>query len=343
MKKNITIRDIAEALHTTPSTVSRALAGSPRIGESMKEAVRAMAESMGYIPNARAVSLRTGKGTLIGVIVPSINRDFFSSIIDGIESVASEKGYNIIIGQSRDEVEREKALVDEMFRCRVDGLIVCLAYTTSNYDHFMPVWRCGLPLIFCDRSPKNLTTARVNIDDYQAACSSAEHLVQQGCRRIAFFGGAENVDVFFERKKGYLDVMNKYGLPVIPSLVHEDAITFEKGKAAARKVLSLKKSEYPDGLFACEDYTAIGALTVFRENGFRVPEDLCICGFGNEEIASYVPPGITSIDQSSFEQGYQASLLFFEAQKSSDPSKFTTTMTLPSRLVIRGSSMRHPL
>ncbi|GAB3821996.1 hypothetical protein GCM10028895_25340 [Pontibacter rugosus] len=186
-KAKVTIHDIAEKLNITASTVSRALNNSPRISDITKKAVLKAAKQMNYQPNNIAAALRNGKSNIIGIIVPTADRAFFASVIRGIEEVANDYNYKVIISQSYDNYDKEVQTIDALFSARVDGIIASIGKNTEDFEHYRKAQERGFPLVLFDRTTDALEVSQVLIDDYWGAYKVVEHLIEQGCKRIAHF------------------------------------------------------------------------------------------------------------------------------------------------------------
>jgi len=338
MKKRVTIYDIARELNTTASTVSRALQDHPSISNGMKTAVLELTKKLNYQPNAVASSLRKGKGNTIGVIIPNIDRYFFSSVIRGIEDVAYEAGYNVLICQSHDSWEREKTIVDTLINGRVDGFIVSLALETKNYKHFQLIQDKGIPLIFFDRTPQNMKVHKVEINDFAGAFNAVEHLILQGCKRIAHFSGPQHVGIYKNRFEGYKAALLKNGLEFDEKLVFNNVLTSEEGEETALSISKMKP--LPDGIFAASDFSAIGAILKLKQLKINIPQDIAVVGFANEPYDNLLEPGISSVDQHSIEMGRTAAKLLLEATVEAKHTDSPTRIVLNSDLHIRSSSQK---
>jgi len=338
-KHRVTIHDLAHELNTTASTVSRALQDHPRISQSMKAAVWDLAKKLNYQPNPIASSLRKGKGNTIGVIIPRIDRYFFSSVISGIEDVAYESGYNVLICQSYDSWEREKAIVDTLINGKVDGLMVSLATGTKDYKHFQLVQSKELPLIFFDRIPNDMDVNKVEIDDFAGAFKAVDHLVAEGCKRIVHFCGPQHVSVYRNRFEGYKAALLKNGLFFDAGLVFNDIITRDSGEQSAMIISQMKP--LPDGIFSASDFSALGAIIKLKELGLQVPLDIAIVGFANEPYDDMLNPGLSSIDQHSIEMGHNVAKLFLEEVSNPQAVLVPKRIILNPELHIRGSSMKN--
>jgi LacI family transcriptional regulator len=314
----VTIKDLAERLNTTPSTVSRALRDQAGVGEKMRQQVKELAAKMGYQPNAVAAGLRKGRSHTIGVIVPRVNRDFFSGVIAGIEEVAYGSRYSVIICQTHDLLEKERQYVDTLLSARVDGILVSLGLETSSYSHFEKVISSGTPLIFFDRVPDEMDVSRILVDDYHGSYRVVQHMIRMGYRRIVHFAGPDHLNVYRDRKRGYLAALEKNNIPAEEELIVPDSLTIEAGRESMERLL--KKGIVPDALFSASDYSALGALLFMQEKGYRVPEDFGVAGFSNEKFTSFIRPSLTTVDQQSNEMGkYCMNLFLREVEGNAGP------------------------
>lgn len=333
-----TIHHIAKELNITASTVSRALNDHPKISQKTKKRVLEKAREMNYQPNNIAVALRSGRSNTVGVIVPVVNRNFFSSVIRGIEDVVNQSGYNVIICQTYDQMETEIKNLRSLKKLRVDGILVSYAKETTSFGHYEEMIKEGYPLIFFDRTDDSLDIGSVVIDDYLGSFRSCEHLIQQGFKRIAHFCGPQNVSIYRERKRGYLEALRKHGLPVNEAWIIDSELKYESGTQHAREILAMK--ERPDAIFSASDLSAMGAMIALKESGLSIPADMGFVGFSNEPFTSFVEPGLTSVEQHPLKMGQLAARIFLDQIESRDQSYTPTKMILKPELIIRGSSVR---
>jgi LacI family transcriptional regulator len=337
--EKITIHDIARKLNITASTVSRALKDHPRISEETKKAVLKVARKLNYQPNHIAAALRNGRSNIIGIIVPTADRSFFSSVVRGIEEIANKAKYNVMICQTYDNYEKEVATVEALLNARVDGIIASHGKETLNFDHFLKVKERGIPLILFDRSNDDLEVSHVVIDDYLGAFKATEHLIQQGCKRIAHFTNARKISIFSERLRGYREALAKYNIDYTESLVVESNLQLEDGRTSMEKLLKLKK--IPDAVFSASALGAVGAMQVLKEQKIRIPEDVALVAFSNEAFTSFTEPSLTAVDQHSMRIGNAAAEIFLE-EINSDRKKFIPQkIVLTPELIIRASSLRN--
>ena len=333
-----TIYDIAKELSITPSTVSRALSGHPRISERTKEKVREAADKMGYRPNSIAAALRSGKTHIIGVIVPTADRSFFSSVVRGIERVANQAGYNVMITQSNDSAKLEASDIEALLKTQVDGIIASIAKGTTSFEHFEKIKSRKTPLVLFDRVTQNLSASTVVIDDYLGGYRATEHLIQQGYRRIAHFAGLQHLNIYKYRLRGYREALEAHGLVYDPSLVIQSDLQVEDGHAGLIQLLEL--AERPGAIFAASDFSAIGAMKEAKAKGLSIPEDLGLVGFANEPFTEFVEPGLTSVDQHSGEMGEFAAKILLEEIQTKGNGFVPRKTVLSPELIVRASSLK---
>lgn len=338
MKKNAepTIHDIARELNISASTVSRALNNNPRISLKTKEKIKQIADELGYRPNTLASNLRNKKSNTIGIVVPLINRHFFSSVISGVEDVAYQAGYTVVISQSNDLYSKEINIVHSMFANRVDGLIISTAMQTENFDHLKLFRKKNIPLVLFDREIPEIETDKIIIDDFDGGFKVTEHLIQQGYQRISHISGPLNLMIYSQRKNGYLEALKKYGIPFDQSLLLVNRLTKSDSMPAVQQLMNLPNP--PDAIFCGNDTTALAAMIYLRDLGVRIPEDMGIVGFSDEPYSKVVSPSISTIAQPGFEMGQKAAELMIMKIEKRDHTFHT--IVLPSELIVRESSNR---
>nr|WP_299073322.1 LacI family DNA-binding transcriptional regulator [uncultured Allomuricauda sp.] len=337
-KKRTTIKDIADILKISAAAVSKALHDDPRISSKTKEAVRKVAKELNYQPNHLASALRRGKSNLVGVIVPRTNSNFFSSVIQNMEEVLNKEGYNIIMTQSNESFKKECNNIDTLLFTQVDGIIASMANETISLDFYEKIKSKGIPLILFDRGENDLNVDYIGIDDYASSHMIVEHLIAQGCKRIAHIGGYKHTRIFNNRIRGYVDAIKKNNLPLDDKLLIESSLTKEDGRAKMMQLLSL--DERPDAVYVAGDYAALGALQVLKENKIKVPSEIALVGFGNEPFTSLISPAITSVEQHSSEIGKLAAKTFLNRIKEPILKQTLNKIILDAELIVRDSSNR---
>lgn len=333
--RNLTIKDIARELNISPSTVSRALKDHHDISQATKDRVNDFARQYNYKPNTLALSLRTSQTNIIGIIIPQITHFFFSSVIDGMEKVAEENDYSIIICQSHEQYEKEVRSVDTLMGTRVCGILASLAKNTNCYDHFQQVIDHNLPIVFFDRICTGLLTDRVVVDDYAGAFKAVEHLIETGCRRIAFFSAPFHLEISKNRKNGYLDALRKHRIPIDQELICV-CDTYEEALRMTPDFLN--REERPDAFFAINDATASGILSSVKKHGFKVPEEISVCGFSDGFIARSTDPRLTTVDQQGVEVGRNAMELLLERLNNKREEGRIASRIIKTKLVVREST-----
>lgn len=337
-KERATIHDIARKLNITASTVSRALKDHPRISTETKKAVLKAAQKLNYQPNNIAAALRNGRSNIIGIIVPTADRSFFSSVVRGIEEVANTSKYNVMICQTYDSYEKEVATVEALLNARVDGIIASHAKGTINFDHYLKVKERGIPLILFDRSNDELEVSHVVIDDYLGGYKATEHLIQQGCKRIAHFTNARKISIYKERLRGYRDALMENGLVYDETLVIESDMQLEGGRRSMEYFL--KNNVTIDGVFSASAYGVLGAMQVLKEHKIRIPDDVALVGFSNEAFTSVTEPALTTVEQHSMRIGNAAAEIFLEEIAAGHEKFIPQKIVLKPELIVRGSSLR---
>ncbi|UPL47716.1 LacI family DNA-binding transcriptional regulator [Hymenobacter sublimis] len=336
----VSMADLARELGVSMTTISRALSDHHSIGPAMKQKVLKLAKKYNYQPNRLASALRKGKSQLLGIVVPYIEGRFFPSVVHGIETAASRAGYNVIICQSNEDVAQERRNLDILLSAQVAGILVSLSRTTLDFRHFEKVRGRGLPLVFFDRIVEGDNVNAVVLDDQEGGYVSTRHLLNQGCRRIAHLAGPQHLNIYKNRRQGYLDALREAGLPEDESLILYSDMAQDQGAEGMRQLLALPTP--PDGVFAAGDYCALGALQEAHRQGLRVPEDVAISGFSNETFTVITQPPITTIDQRCEEMGQAAVRLLLELIEA-DGRPFTPRqVALRPELLVRGSSDRLP-
>lgn len=338
-KKEITIYDLAKELNYSPSTISRALNGNKSISKKTIKLVKEAAEAMGYRPNTLAAGLRNNKSKTIGVLISRINRPFMSSLISGIEETARKADYNVIISQSHDKYENEVKNASALYDSRIGGLIVSLSMETKDYSHFKQFTELGIPIVFVDRVPQHYNSYKVVIDNYTSGYMATKHLIEQGCKRIAHFAGAQHRNVYEERKNGYMDALKEYGLPIEKQLVvHFKTLSAEEGAKATQKLLSLPNP--PDGIFSANDTAAVSAIMQAKKNGVKIPSELAIIGFNDDPIASIVDPMLSTVTHPAAKMGEISAKRILEHSLHDLDEEISEVTILKTEVIIRSSSNR---
>ena len=303
------LKELAGKLGVSLSTVSKALRDSYEIGADTKKRVREMAEKMGYRANPYAGHLHTHKSKTIAIIVPEITNNFFIQAIGGAESIARDNDYHILIYVTRDSFEQEEGILKHLQNGRVDGVIMSLSRTTKTYDHINELMQFKIPVVFFDRICHEIETAKVITDDFASGFNATEHLIQNGCRNIAFLSISETLSIDNKRKQGYLEALAKHDIPVNDSFIIRCNGDEKANYKKIRQLLQEKKR--PDGVFASVEKLALSTYYVCIDLKLKIPADLKVICFSNLRTAPLLNPSLTTITQPAFEMGKQAAAILF--------------------------------
>lgn len=340
MKKQtpITMKDIAREFGVSVATVSRALNNDPRISSEKRETIRAFAKENNFYPNIIGEQLRHAKKKplrLIGVIIPQLPHFYFSSILSGIEEEASERGYQMIVAKSNEQYAREVKICEDFFRTKVCGVIVSQAKDTQHYEHFQKLIDHNIPLVFYDRISTGVNASRVVVDDYTGAYTAVSHLIETGCRHIAYYGAANTLEISKNRHNGYKDALLKHNIKINESLMR---LCDNRQLAEEITPELLKSSTPPDAFFCVNDDTAIGVLYTAKHLGLRIPEDISICGFTNGERAVACDPPLTTVEQRGICVGREATNVLINQVEGITPMDKIERRIVRTKLVIRGTT-----
>jgi LacI family transcriptional regulator len=338
MRLRVTMADIARKTNTTAATVSRALNGDPSISEKKRAQIVATAAKLQYRPHRIAASLRKGNTGLIGVIIPSAEINFFGSVVHGIERVANEQGYQVLIYQSNEQTASEAKGIETFLSARVDGILLSIAKETKTFDHILKAREAGVPIAFFDRSHDNLGIHAVVIDDFKGGYLATQHLIEQGYQRIAHIAGPQHLRVFSERFRGYKKALSDAGIRYKAEWMYKGNVSIDAGRAAIDHWFD--QGNPPDAVFAVEDFTALGAIKGLKERHIRIPTDFGVIGFANEGFGEHITPALSTIDQQTVQMGKEAFRLLFQLIESTDINTPEQTFVLEPHMIIRASSQR---
>lgn len=337
----ITIKDIARALDLSPSTVSRALRDSYEIGGDTKKRVQAFAAEHHYRPNPAALSLKEKRTRTIGIVVAEIANPFFSQIIDGVDSVASEKDYNVIITQNKESVEKENQILDYLASRSVDGVIISVSAETENHIELQKLKDRGMHLVFVDRIAKELNSHKVIADNNQGAYEATRHLIETGCKNIAIITNNLNLSITQERIGGCERAMNEKGITLKPAQIKYCKYG-SRLEGDVKKALNqlFKQKEKPDGIISLSDRLSIEIIRYVNEKNIKVPGQVSLIGFSNLKNTELLNPALSVIMQPAFEMGEAAAKLLFELIESKKPVTKFETLMLDTKMITRASSKR---
>lgn len=339
-KKNTTIYDISKKLNVSVATVSRALNNHPRISQATKELVVNMAKEMDYKQNNLAKALKSGETKTVGVIVPYINTNFFSSVIRGIEEELSPHGYRVIICQSHDDADIEKKQLNTLLHTQVDCIFISISKTTSDLEYVKKIIdTTNTPIIFFDRKKDIQGISTITIDDHKGAYQATEHLINEGYKNICHLSGDQNLEIYQNRLSGYISALKDHGLPVIQDNIINTGSSIEEGINAMKNLW--KRKVKPDAIFSASDFTALGVCKEIKNLKLKMPQDIGVIGFSNEPFTQFLELSISSVDQTPVMMGKVSGNVFLESIKDNFSGiTIEKKLVLTPILQIRQSSSR---
>ncbi len=337
----VTIKDIAKALQLSPSTVSRALRDSHEIGEATKKRVQSYAKEHNYRPNPAALSLKEKKTKSIGIVVAEIANSFFSQLIDGVESVAYERGYNVIITQSKESFEKELLILDYLTSRSVDGIIISVSAETDDFGPFQELKERGLSLVFVDRISNEIESHKVIIDNKMGAYEATKHLIEQGCRHIAIIANNLNLSITKERIAGCERALQEKGIRLHPNQIKycNYGGNIQKETQIALDQLFSRKPK-PDGIVSLSDRLSIEIIRYMNDKGIKMPKQVALIGFSNSNNTELLNPSLSVIRQPAFEMGQAAATLLLQTIESRRPVTYFETKVIAPEIIIRKSSSK---
>ncbi|HEY1871544.1 MAG TPA: LacI family DNA-binding transcriptional regulator [Chitinophagaceae bacterium] len=331
-QKPATIKEIAKQLNVSVSTVSRALHNHPSIGLHTRMQVKKLATELHYEPNQAAISFKKGKTFTLGVILPNLGEEFFSMAINGIEDTAATNNYIVLIGQSHDDKEREKKIVESMRRHRVDGIIASISKNTNCFEHFDELKKYNIPVVFFDRVPED-DVYKVSCSLKQSSADMVDWFIKNGHKRIGFMKGPETMAATDERLQGYIQGLAKNNLRVDQDLIVETDLTKAQNLAAIQKLLSVK--EIPTAVIAFNDYVALDAMRSAKDMGYKINHDIYFASYANLPMTSYLDnPPIASVEQYPRQQAEKATDILLELIETKGLLQLKNNIVLEGRLII---------
>lgn len=335
MDNPATIKDIAKRLNISLSTVSRALRNAPDVREETRQAVLSLSQELNYQPNRLALSLRQNQTHTIGVIIPNLDY-VLSQMVRGIDEVALEAGYTVMVCQSNESFGREILNTQRLLESLVDGFIISVSSETKSFEHFKKIQDRNLPVVVFDRITPHLLAPSVRLDNQAGGFMATEHLIEQGYKRIAVLAGPDNLGISNSRLEGYKNALKKHKIKLDADLVLHCDFNQDYAYYATQELLSRKKR--PDAIFTISDRMAIGAMLAIKKKGLQMPTDIGLVGFNNEPVTGLVSPAISSVEMPSFEMGKAAAKLFIETMHDK-ASANNIEKILPPKLIVRESSL----
>lgn len=330
----VNLKKLAKELGLAVSTVSRALRDSHEISQETKDRVKALAEAWGFQPNAHASSLRQNKSKTIGVIIPEIENNFFSQIINGIESIAQDKGFHVLVYLTHEDTQKERSILQLLRNGRVDGLMISLSNTTTTYEHLEAWKKAQIPMVLFDRISEELDVTVVTTNDADISFRATEHLIENGCKKIAFLSISDQLSISNRRKSGYIKALQKYNLEA-QQLVIECGPDNAKNDEIIRRLLQEQK---PDGAFTAVERLAINMYEICQEMKVNIPGDMKLVSFSNSPAASLFCPSLSAIVQPAYDMGKEAAATLFKLIEKKSLLPYEKKVMLKATLSKRNSS-----
>lgn len=334
--REVTIYDIAKELNLSASTVSRSLKGNNVIKKATRDKVTSCADRLGYRTNAFARNLRKQKTYTIGAIIPRLDSSFMSTCLAGMEEVANDKGYNLIISQSHESIKKEAENAKTMFDNRVDGVIVSLTVQDSDLSYFNQFKSKNVPIVFFDRIPSQPEDVCVVVDNYNAAYNVAKHLIEQGCKSLVHLTIASKTNVYVDRLEGFKQAAIDNSCDFKAFFL--DEMNIDSGREGAKQILAMDK--FPDGIFVSNDMAAVGCMLELKDNGIEIPSQIAIVGFNNDAVSTIVSPQLSTVSYPGKEAGILAAKCLISFLDGEQELMQNKKVVLNSELVIRESSFR---
>jgi LacI family transcriptional regulator len=331
------LKELSKKLHLSISTVSKALRDSPEISAATKKKVKAKAKELNYHANPFASNLRNQQSKTIAVIIPEIANNFFSQAINGAESFAQRKDYHVLIYQTHEDVQKEISVAKHLLNGRVDGIMISLSRQTKETAHLLALKNNNIPLVFFDRVAENIDAPKVTTDDYESAFTGTEHLIQAGCKQIAFLAFSKILTISNKRLEGYLAALNKHKIKIDKSLIISCGSNTKTDKSIITKLLTSPKKV--DAIFACVEELAIASYEICEAINLKIPKDIKVISFSNLNTASILNPALTTITQPAYEIGREAASVLFKLIDKTDIPESKINTVLKSTLIVRNSTV----
>ncbi|MFC0773066.1 LacI family DNA-binding transcriptional regulator [Terrimonas alba] len=333
---NINLKRLAEELKLSVSTVSRALRDSHEISPETTARVKALAIKLGFQPNPHASSLRKSKSKTIAVVVPEIENNFFSQVMNGVEAVAQKKGYHVLIYLTHEDHTREKDILQLLRNGRIDGLMISVSNTTNSFEHLQAYQEGNTPLVLFDRVCESMNVPRITTDDTDAAFKATEHLLKAGCKRVAFLSMAGTLSISTRRKLGYKRALEMYGLE--NDLTLECTTSDDENRQIIRDFLEKEKNV--DGIFAAVEKLAVNTYQVCQELGITIPKKIKVISFSNLAAAALFDPPLSTIVQPAYDIGKEAANILFKIIEKKMILPTERKMIIPSQIIDRRSTAK---
>ncbi|RDB05786.1 LacI family DNA-binding transcriptional regulator [Runella aurantiaca] len=330
------LKQLAKELNLSFSTVSKALRDSHEISTDTKNRVLAKAKELNYQVNPLASSFRKQKSRTIAVVIPEVVNDFFGPVINGIESIAQEKSYHVLIYLTHEDMQKEVAITQLLQNGRVDGIMMSLSEQTSDTTHLEALKEKGIPLVFFDRTVDQPDAPKVTTDDYNCGIKATEHLIESGCKQIAFLSISQHLSISNKRMNGYLEALKKNNIKPDSALIVSCDSDDAKNNERIQELL--KRENRPDGIFASVEKLAVSTYKICEELRLNIPKDVKIVTFSNSYTAAFLNPSLTTVTQPAYEMGREAAAVLFKLIEKKKPASPIDNIVLNSILIARNST-----
>ena len=339
MGKNLTLKDLAQKLGLSTSTVSRALQNNPAISDDTRLRVNKLAKKIGYYPDALAKSLKNKKSYTIGVIVPEISHFFFSSIIDGIEDVTYKDGYAIMVTKSNEDFEREILNSESLISNRVAGVIASISQNTKTGKHFYNIINRGIPLVLFDRVLDDLDVHKIVGDDFEKVYEMVNHLIDSGYQNIAYLAGPSHLNITMNRVDGYKKALIDNNIELMDGLIININLNENDGFEGAKTLIR----EFPkvDAICCVNDPVALGVYKYLNKVGIKIPDKVGVTGFSNNPSSEIINPTMTTVDQQGYQMGKKAAEILLQKINNESIDSLDKTHIIEGELIIRDSSRKN--
>ncbi len=332
----MTLKDLAKILNLSSSTVSRALNDSYEISQKTKDKVKALAKELNFTPNPIASSLRSQKNKTIAVVIPDITNSFYAKAIEGIEAIAQAKGYHFLIYFSFENYEKEVSIIHHLSNGRVDGIIISLSAQTNNFKHFEELKNRKIPIVFFDRVCEEVYAAKITINNILSAKNGARHLLNMGCKQIAFLNFSSISQASLQRKQGYIDALNLEKIVVDDAIIISCTNNKEDNLKLIRNLITTNKNI--DAIFASSENLTILTYQVCQDLGIKIPSQIKVLGFSNMSSASFFNPSLSCIAQPAYDMGKQAAEVLFKSIEKPKIDYNDVVKISDAELIVRASS-----
>ena len=339
MGKNLTLKDLAQKLGLSTSTVSRALQNNPAISDDTRLRVNKLAKKIGYYPDALAKSLKNKKSYTIGVIVPEISHFFFSSVIDGIEDVTYKDGYTILVTKSNEDFEREVLNLESLISNRVAGVIASISQNTKTGKHFNNIINRGIPLVLFDRVLDDLDVHKIVGDDFEKVYEMVNHLIDSGYQNIAYLAGPSHLNITMNRVDGYKKALIDNNIELMDGLIMNVNLNENDGFEGAKTLIR----EFPkiDAICCVNDPVALGVYKYLNKVGIKIPDKVGVTGFSNNPSSETINPPMTTVDQQGYKMGRKAAKILLQKINNESIDSLDKIHIIEGKLIIRDSSRKN--